>query len=211
METNPRLPYVMGVKRSCILNSLQYFNTCENFSVDIMHDILEGVAQFEMKLLILHVIDRYTTSKEVDRRIKSFNYGYMEQNNKPPTVKLGEDSNDLGLNAIQSWCLLCNLPLIFGDLVCPNDQHWYLLLLLLQIVNIVFSPVLSKGITIFLKHLIAEHHRLFKHLCHMAVGTGFIDYLLYILRVFAWFYSPVCFKFLFTACFRNVPLPVNAP
>lgn len=107
-----------------------------------MHDILEGVTQFEMRLIILHVIDQYTTSNEVDRRIKNFNYGYMEQNNKQPTLKLGEDSNDLGLNAIDSWCLLRNLPLIFGDLVCPNDQQWYLQLLLLQIVNIVFSPVL---------------------------------------------------------------------
>lgn len=87
----------------------------------------------------------------------------MEQNNKPPAVKLGEDSNDLGLNAIQSWSLLRNLPLLFGDLVCPNDVHWYVLLPWLQIVNIVFSPMI-KGITIFLKHLIAEHHRLFKQL-----------------------------------------------
>lgn len=74
METNPTLPYVMGVKRSCSLNSLQYFSICTNFSVDIMHDILEGVAQYEMKLLILHLIDNGTTSKEVERRIKSFNY-----------------------------------------------------------------------------------------------------------------------------------------
>ena len=154
----------MGVKHSCILNSLQYFNTCENFSVDIMHDILEGVAQYEIKLLILHLIDNYTTSKEIDRRIKSFNYGYMEQNDKPPALKLSEDLNDLGLNAIQFWCLVRNLPLIFGDLVCPNDQHWYLLLLLLQMVNILFSPMLSKGVATYLKHLIAEHHRLFKHL-----------------------------------------------
>lgn len=29
--------------------------------------------------------------------------------------------------------------------------------------NIVFSPVLTEGITIYLKHLIAEHHRLFKY------------------------------------------------
>lgn len=49
METNPSLPCVTGVNSSCILNSLQYFNTCENFSVDIIHDILEGVAQYEMK------------------------------------------------------------------------------------------------------------------------------------------------------------------
>lgn len=52
----------------------------------------------------------------------------------------------------------------YGDLVCPNDQHWYLFMLLLQIVNIVFSPVISTGITIYLKHLIAEHRSLFKHL-----------------------------------------------
>ena len=156
METDPRLPHVMGVKQACIVNSLQYFNTCEHFSVDILHDILEGVAQYEMKLIILHVIDQYTTSQEVDRRIKSCNYGYMEQNNKPPTVKLGEDSSDLGLKAIQAWCLLHSPPLIFGDLVCPNDQHWYLLLLLLHIVNIVFSPVLSKGRTVFLKHLMLD-------------------------------------------------------
>lgn len=88
----------------------------------------------------------------------------MEQNNKPPALKLVEDSNDLGLNAIQSWCLLRNLPLIFGDLVCRDDQHWYLLLLLLQIADIVFSFTLSTGITIYLKHLISEHHGLFKHL-----------------------------------------------
>lgn len=153
METNPRLPYVMGVKRSCILNSLQYFNTCDNFSVDIMHDILEGVAQYEMKLLLHHLMDNYTTSKEIHKRIKNFNNGYVEQANKPPEVKLLQDTNDLGLNAIQSWCLLRNLPLIFGDLVSPNDQKWYLLLLLLQIVNIVFSPTLSKGIAIFFEIL----------------------------------------------------------
>lgn len=164
IEANPRLPYVMGVKQSCILNSLQYFKTCDNFSVDIMHDILEGVAQYEMKLILHHLIDNYTTSEEIQTRIKNFNYGYVEQANKPPEVKLLQDTNDLGLNAIQSWTLLRNLPLIFGDLVSPNDQSWYLLLLLLQIVNIVFSPTLTKGITIFLKHLIAEHHRLFKQL-----------------------------------------------
>ncbi|XP_032433321.1 uncharacterized protein LOC116729094 isoform X1 [Xiphophorus hellerii] len=87
MEANPRLPYVMGVKKSCILNSLQYFSTCENFSVDIMHDILEGVAQYEMKLILLHVIDQYTTLKDVDRRIRSFNYGYMEQTTYSEVVR----------------------------------------------------------------------------------------------------------------------------
>ncbi|XP_032433923.1 uncharacterized protein LOC116729460 isoform X1 [Xiphophorus hellerii] len=42
VQADPRLPHVYGVKRVCLLNSLQYFNTANNFSVDMMHDILKG-------------------------------------------------------------------------------------------------------------------------------------------------------------------------
>jgi len=35
-----------GVKRICLLNDLQYFNVSDNYAVDIMHDILEGVGHF---------------------------------------------------------------------------------------------------------------------------------------------------------------------
>jgi len=36
-------------------------------------------------------------------------------------------------------------------------------MVLLQIVYIVFSPVITDGMTTFLKHIIDEHHWLFKH------------------------------------------------
>lgn len=161
---NPSLPYVFGVKRTCLLNSLKYFHTTENFSVDVMHDLLEGVAQYELKCLFVYLKEKHVTLEELNSRIQSFDYGFMERNNRPVAVNLKEGSNDLGLNAIQSWCLLRNVPLIFGDLVTSTDQHWALLLLLLQIVNIVFSPLLSQGLCVYLKHLIVEHHKLFKKL-----------------------------------------------
>lgn len=164
MMGNPSLPYVFGVKSSCSLNSLQYFHTTENFSVDVMHDVLEGVAQYELKLLFVYLKQKHITSAELDLRIQSFDYGFMEKNNRPSTVNLCEGSNDLSLNAVQSWCLLRNVPLIFGDLVTSSDKHWDLLLLLLQIVNIVFSPKLSQGLCVYLKHLIVDHHTLFKQL-----------------------------------------------
>lgn len=164
MADNPSLPYVFGVKRSSLLNSLTYFHTTENFSVDVMHDILEGVAQYELKLLFLYFKEQYVTLEELNSRIQSFDYGFMERNNRPVAVNLGGESNDLGLNAVQSWCLLRNAPLLFGDLVTPTDQHWGLLLLLLQIINIVFSAMVSQGMCVCLKHLIVEHHKLFKML-----------------------------------------------
>lgn len=52
VQTNPQLPNFYGVKHTCFLNSLKYFNTADNFSVDTMHDILEGVAQLEVKLVL---------------------------------------------------------------------------------------------------------------------------------------------------------------
>ena len=164
IQTDPTLPHVYGVKRSCLLNSLQYFNTANNFSVDIMHDILEGVAQFEVKLVLQYIQENFLNAEQLAGRIHAFDYGYNQQRNRPPRVKLFNGSNDLGLNAIQSWCLLRNMPLLFGDLIETGDKYWLLLLLLLQIVNIVFSPVLSDGMTIYLKHLIIDHHRLFKQL-----------------------------------------------
>ena len=46
---NPRENSCFGLKRNSILNSLSYFNVSDNFVFDIMHDILEGVAQYEIK------------------------------------------------------------------------------------------------------------------------------------------------------------------
>ncbi|XP_037401191.1 uncharacterized protein LOC119265236 [Pygocentrus nattereri] len=46
---NPSVASTFGVKRTCLLNSLQFFHVSDNYAVDIMHDLLEGVAQYESK------------------------------------------------------------------------------------------------------------------------------------------------------------------
>lgn len=71
--------------------------------------------------------------------------------------------NGIGLHAIQTFCLIYCMPLIFGDAVKEGNAHWRLLLLLLQIIN-TFSPVITDGMTVCLMHLIVEHHELFKEL-----------------------------------------------
>lgn len=69
-----------------------------------MHDVLEGVTHYDMKLLIQQLIDNYTTSADVHRSIQNFNYGFMEQN-KPFGVTLVGYSNDTGLK--------CHSELVF--------------------------------------------------------------------------------------------------
>ncbi|XDV29615.1 hypothetical protein PO909_032707 [Leuciscus waleckii] len=164
LADNPNENSCYGIKRNSVLNTLTYFNVSENFVLDIMHDILEGVAQYEVKLLFEYMSCNLISCDSIPQRLYAFNYGYLDKNNRPTKVNLQQAGNSIGLNASQTLCLIRNIPLIFGDVVPEGDKHWHLMLLLLWIVNIIFSPCISEGMTIFLKHLIVEHHRLFKEL-----------------------------------------------
>ncbi|XP_030606887.1 uncharacterized protein LOC115795207 [Archocentrus centrarchus] len=156
---NPRENSCFGIKRNSILNSLCYFNISDNFVLDIMHDILEGVAQYEVKLLFEYLNENFISTETILQRVYAFNYGFMNKKNRPTRINLF--CTGIGLNASQTLCLIRNIPLIFGDVVPEGDRHWHLLLLLLHIVNIVFSQCVTYGMTVFLKHLIEEHHKLF--------------------------------------------------
>lgn len=164
LADNPNENSCYGIKRNSILNTLTYFNVSENFVLDIMHDILEGVAQYEVKLLFEYMSCGLIPCDSIPQRLYAFNYGFLDRNNRPTKVNLQHPGNSIGLNASQTLCLIRNIPLIFGDVVPEGDKHWHLMLLLLQIVDIVFSHCISEGMIIFLKHLIVEHHRLFKDL-----------------------------------------------
>lgn len=81
-----------------------------------MHDFLEGVVQYELKLVYQHLVKNLLSVKELSEGVQSFNYGYLERKNRPSGLKM-DDSKDLGLNAVQTWSLLRSTPLIFGDVV----------------------------------------------------------------------------------------------
>ncbi|KAJ8031983.1 hypothetical protein HOLleu_25374 [Holothuria leucospilota] len=62
------------------------------------------------------------------------------------------------------WCLIRHLPVMLGDLVPEEDKHWDLLLVLLDCMDLIFSPVINNGDTKYLEQLIRDHHSLFLEL-----------------------------------------------
>lgn len=164
LESDPQKSSAFGLKKNSSLNSLQFFHVCDNFSFDIMHDVLEGVAQYELKLLMEYLSENVLSKPDLLCRVYAFDYGYVERKNRPTRVNLESSGNNIGLNSIQTLCLVRNIPLLFGDVVPQGNKNWSLLLLLLQIINIIFSPSVTLGMTVLLKHLIKEHHELFKEL-----------------------------------------------
>ena len=100
--------------------------------------------------------NNFQSSEHILLRIYGYSYGYLDCKTRP--TKINIHGNGLGFNASQTTCL------IFANVVPENDNHWNLLLLLFDIVNIVFSPNISEGMTVYLRSLIAEHHTLFKQI-----------------------------------------------
>lgn len=160
-----------GVKNYCLLNELRYLNTFKSKTVDIMHDILEGVAQLEIKLFLKFIINelKLITLSELNERIASFVYGKIDMTNKPRPISLDKIGSLIGEKAAQTWCLVRYLPLILGDIVTERNSKfnlikdkWTVITLLIHIIEIIFSPEITRGMIGQLKQLIEEHHTLFQ-------------------------------------------------
>ena len=83
-----------GVNRKSVLTKLQYFDICSGALVpDIMHDVLEGVLQYETKLVLIHVIQscHYLTLKQLNHLVTCVNLGYMEVSSRPSEISLSDD------------------------------------------------------------------------------------------------------------------------
>lgn len=157
-----------GIGRNSIFNELNYYHVTENISVDIMHDIFEGIAPLEVKLVLQHFIGRgYFTLDELNNRVASFNYGFAEKKNRPSAISANSLANakgPSGQSASQMMCLAFNLPLIIGDKVEEDNEFWELLLMLLDIIKVVLSRSNFVEETYQLSALIRDHHGLFLRL-----------------------------------------------
>lgn len=157
-------PSQCGLKAGgCILNELENYHITENWSLDAMHDLAEGV----IPLTVLLVLSRYSkqlgfTKAFINQRIRTFSYGFVDRKNRPmsniSTEMLSHPaSHRLRQTAVQNILLLRAFPFLFGDKV-PEDCNYMIMIgHLINITRILFSPVVSENMLAWLD----EHLRLF--------------------------------------------------
>lgn len=133
-----------------------------------MHDMLEGVCPYEVKLLLHQFIyvDHFITLEDFNQRFKAFHFPFNDRKNKPSAVMPDRLRNiadhKLRQKAVQMWCLTRMVPLLIGSRVPYKNEYYELLLLLLRCMDIILAPVVSTSHTVYLKHLIMEHYAQFK-------------------------------------------------
>ena len=69
-----------GINRQSLLDDIPHFSVAENLPHDIMHDLFEGVVPYEMKLLIMHLVnEKYFTMVTFNDRLRRYDFGYTER------------------------------------------------------------------------------------------------------------------------------------
>lgn len=84
------------------------------------------------------------------------------------------------------WCLAKFLPLMIGNMVPEDDERWELFCLLLEIVDIVFSPNSTVNSIGVLEGLIDDHHSKF---CRLYPGRSIIPKMHYLVHYPAHIYK----------------------
>ena len=145
-----------GINRLSILEEVPGFSVVTALLHDIMHDLFEGIVPMEVKLLLDHCISgcKYFTKHEheLNDRLQSFDF----PENKPSAI-------DTRQSASQMITLLRFLPLIIGDKIPSDDEHWHWhdFLLLIKICGLAMSPVFTRDNAAYLSLLIEEKLELF--------------------------------------------------
>lgn len=154
---------ITGIKESCAFNVLTSFHAIENYSVDIMHDLLEGVCVYEISYILYHFIVRqqYFTLDTLNWRLKFFNFDSISS--RPPIISVSQlFKRAIKMSASEMLSFVLNAGLIFADLITNvNDKHWELFILLRKILFITLQYSITELTADLLENLINEHHMLY--------------------------------------------------
>ena len=88
-ESGREASKLYGINRDSILNKLAYFHVCSGALLpDVMHDILEGALQYEIKLMLRVMIaeERYFALDTLNTRMENLELGYMESKDRPTPI-----------------------------------------------------------------------------------------------------------------------------
>ena len=155
-----------GVKEECVFNRIPSFNCTENYFCDPMHDICEGVANYDMvKIIQYYIENKVFTLDKLNARVQKFKFYKICKSNKPPIISKNRLNNgDLFFSASEMHKLVTFFSVIVGDLIPANCEVWQLYIRLKNILNICSCKSLSSDLCEYLDVLIREHNSLYLRL-----------------------------------------------
>jgi hypothetical protein len=154
-----------GVKESSVLNLCNNFHVINNIAVDVMHDIFEGIARYEMKFVISELVcAQFFSIAQLNDRLNEFFSSADFLNVPPPFSSDTLRGETILMSAAEMYNLIIFFGPILGDLVPVGNPIWKLYLLLKEIVLIVMVYEVQTGTPSYLQRTIEKHHKMYLNL-----------------------------------------------
>lgn len=170
----PGKAHSRGIKKDCQLNAIDGFHIMQNYALDPMHILLEGIVPLEIGCVLHYFITvkRIFSLADLNKLLTNFfKKNAVDKKNKPPelnTVEQPGSGLSPSMKSVQSWTLLKFLPIVVGEIVeCKlgiANEHWLFLLHLAHLVDLIFSPSFTDGMIRYLQSVISDHMQKFKEL-----------------------------------------------
>jgi hypothetical protein len=171
VSNDPSLSCVYGVKGASPFTSLSMYNPVTFFPPDVMHDVLEGLTAVSVGLVVKSLVRQEKVPlKVINSRLIGFKFGIADKSDRfaPLPVDFVTKNRTIGGKAVEKWALFRLLPLLVGDLVPADNQHWTLYLLCREICEIILAPVIDPAWLPYLEMKIAHHHALLQEIAPQA-------------------------------------------
>lgn len=132
-----------GIFNLCVFDDLLNFHCTQNFVCDLMHDIYEGVAKYDIAL----ILEKFIKDKSIDLDLKKINhlkqnfcYGNIEIGNLSSEITSTNSKNlNLKMSASETKTFLHFIPLMIGQYIQPENEYYEMLLNLLDISDLVMA------------------------------------------------------------------------
>lgn len=153
---------ITGIRHKAIWYALDDFDLFKHVAVDMMHDILEGVVNYTMTLVINSlVLKKYFTVQELNDRAESFDYG-ADANSKPPLLSSESLSKiKWKMSAIESLIYVRYFSCFISHKIPDNNEHWHLYILLRRIIDFAMTDSVNATVCDQLKCTVQEFNALY--------------------------------------------------
>lgn len=153
-----------GIHKDSLFNSLPWFHVVQNMSVDVMHDLPEGVCHYNMCHIIKHLIaKKYFTLEVLNCRKQSFNLGETEIGNQSPIITDAHIKNKhLKMSAREMLTFVQFFPLMIGDLVTDHeDEIWVFFLHFSKLLDSIMKTSFTTNSLEELENLVKIHNKMY--------------------------------------------------
>ncbi|XP_055904199.1 uncharacterized protein LOC129940004 [Eupeodes corollae] len=155
-------PSETGIQNYSQLNEIPSFHVVENFCVDLMHDIFEGVCHYDICHVIEYFINKasYFSLETLNTRKQTFQYGAIEIDNMSGEIKIAQiKTKHLKMTAREMMTFISFFHLMIEDLVPHDDEVWKFLLSFIEIIDLLLAFEICDEIIPMLRKKIEIHNR----------------------------------------------------